>query len=189
VPVSVAARVSELADNVVLLSESFAAWHLLVHAEEREPYERAIERYAAFFVPTSAAHFQVVVVTIYQLTDQRTDTLSIPRVLEAARSVYPSVAGEVTSLLAPSREVFERIASIRLKVYSHRDHNVGPELVFREASLTPDLIGSCVSLLQHAVDALAAHCVPGSSAGSVWSRATHAADRTREQLRAILAAL
>lgn len=186
---TIASSVSELADAIVLLSENYAAWHLLVHPEERAPYAAAIGRYAAFLEPTTAAHFQAAVVTIYQLTDKRSDVLSVPYVLEASRPLYPAVVKQVESHLAPSRQIFERIASIRLKVYAHRDRNIGPEMIFREANLTPELIGSCVALLQDAIDILAAHCVPGSIVGSVLTRATQAADRTEADLRTMLAAL
>ncbi len=186
---SLASWVSELADGVVSLSESYAAWHFLAHPEERAPYAPAIERYAAFFLPTTVAHFQFVAVSIYQLTDQRSDTLSIPQVLKEAQSVYPDLVREIEARLAPSLQIFERLASIRLKVYGHRDKNIGPEMVFRAANLSPELIGSCVSLLQDAIDALAARCIPGGTSGSVVTRATHAADLTRANLRTVLAAL
>jgi hypothetical protein len=186
---SLATWVSELADDVVSLSESYAAWHFLAHPEERAPYAAAIDRYSAFLVPTTIAHFQFVAVSIFQLTDKRADALSIPQVLNEARTLWPAIVRDVETRLAPSRQIFERIASIRLKVYAHRDKNVGPEMIFREANLSPELIGSCVSLLEEAVDALAAQCIPGSVLGSVVERAFHAAELTRADLRRMLAAL
>jgi hypothetical protein len=189
VPASISSLVTELADDVVLLSESYATWHLLAHPEKRAPHAAVLDRYAAFFGPTTLAHFQVVVVTTYQLTDRRSDTASVPQVLDLAKGVYSKVVADVDALLAPSRQVFDRLAAIRLKVYAHRDRNVGPEMVFREANLTPELIGSSVGLLQHAIDALAACCVPGCVCRSVFNRATHAADRAEAELRAILVAL
>jgi len=189
VPASLESLVSELSDDVVLLSQSYAAWLQLVHPEQRAPYAEVLERFSSFFEPTALAHFLSVVVTTYQLTDERSDVVSVWRVLERAQNSYPEVAREVGAMLAPSRQIFERIASIRLKVYAHRDGRVGPEMIFREANLTPELIGSCMSLLQFAVDALAVRCVPGCVAGAVVTRATHAADRTRGELRTMLAAL
>ena len=64
---SVASLVSELSDDVVLLSQRYAAWCLLMHPEERAPYAAVIERYGAFLEPTAVAHFQLVAVTTCQL--------------------------------------------------------------------------------------------------------------------------
>lgn len=186
---SLATWVSELADEVVSLSESYAAWHLLAHPEERKPYAAVIDRYSSFLVPTMNAHFQFVAVSMYQLTDKRTDVLSIPLVLNEARALWPGVVRGVEMSLEPSQQIFERIASIRHKVCAHREKNVGAEMIFREANLSPVLIGSCVSLLEEAVDALAAQCIPGSVSGSVVGRASHAAESTRANLRRMLAAL
>jgi hypothetical protein len=184
-----ASSVSELADDVVSLSENFAAWHLLAHPEERAKYAKAISRYSAFFSPTTVAHFQCVAVSIYQLTDPRADTLSVRQVLDETRTLCPAVVAEIEERLSPSFQIFDRISSIRHKVYAHRDKNAAPEMVFRVANLTPELIGSCVSLLVDAVDSLAAQFVPGCVAGSVMTRATRAADLTTRDLRLILAAL
>lgn len=186
---SIASLVSELSDDVVRLSQSYAAWYFLIHPEERAPYGTVIERYGEFFESTAVAHFLVVVVTTYQLTDKRSNVLSIPRVLDAAQSVYPTTVEEISARLLPSREIFERIASLRHKVYAHRDGSIGQEMIFREVELTPELIGSCVGLLQQVVDTLSACCVPGSKAGSVLLRATHASDRTQANLQTMLTAL
>ena len=121
--------------------------------------------------------------------DVRPDVISIPRVLDAAQSVYPASVKEVKALLVPSNQIFERIALIRHKVYVHRDRSIGPEMIFREVSLTPELIGHCVELLQRVVDTLSACCVPGSTTGSVLLRATHASNRTRANLQTMLTAL
>ena len=186
---SLQSRIAELDDDVTSLSEHYAAWHLLAHPEERAQYSEAIARNEAFFQSTAHAHFICVAVSTYRLMDIRSDSNSVPNVLSEIEPLYPAFVAGIRGRLKPSVDVFDRIASIRHKVYAHRDKALGPDVIFRVAKLTPELIGHCVALLEEAVDALSAQCLPSQHEGAVIVRSSAAADEIRDSLREILAAL
>ena len=187
--ISLPSRVSELEDDVTALSEHYAAWHVLVHPEVRAQFSAVLEREKSFFLPTAEAHFTCLCVSIYRLTDKRPDANSLPNILNDIRSLYPTLIDNIEMRLKPSNPVFDRISSIRNKVYAHRDNVTGPEMIFRVANLSFELISSCVSLLQDTIDTIAARCIAGRKEGDLIVRATGAADEIRRDLQRILAAL
>jgi hypothetical protein len=182
-------QISELTSRVCEVSASYGVWHLLVHPEARAPYEKMLVEHSEFFMLTAASHFQSVAVGVYQLTDRRDDSLSVCSLCRDIAAFRPDLTREVQRSLLPSTELFERLACLRHKVYAHRDASTSPEMIFLEVSLTPEQIGSCVSLLQDALETLSRAISPAPPFGSVVLESTKAADRARDALMRLLRVL
>ena len=137
----------DIASTVVELSRHYAIWHEIV--KPNIPGRTAVvQQYEDLFASTALAHFSAFCILTYQIYDKRKDVISICRLLDSLRTSDPQMTDAVEKEITANWAVITRIFAIRGNVYAHRARLITAEEVFLRANLTPDLMGSIVSLAQ-----------------------------------------
>lgn len=142
--------VQELIEQVVELTRSYAIWWELVNVENFKKREPLIMNHEDFFAATALAHFQSITIIVYQLFDKRPNTKSFPNLIKGFRN-----ADELAEMIKSHWPILVKVFDIRGNVYAHRNDSLHPEAVFARAKLSPEVIGSIVSLAQDIVGLLA----------------------------------
>jgi hypothetical protein len=182
-------KIIELAHVVAELRQHYALWWELANPEVRTKFKTQFDGNRDFFDPTARAHFQSVVVTTYMLLDSRDDVVSLRALMDELRTSHSGLIGHVEALLFPHRDVFARLASLRSKVFAHRDATYGPDTIFALASLSPEGIGACIDTLCAVMNDLYRAVVPGAEPLEFYDEADHRANTAREDCRRVLGAL
>ena len=181
--------VGELSDICGDLCVHFALWQELRLPENVEKYSAAILDHREFFDTTADSHLMSTVVLMHVLTDTRDDSLSVPNLLDSIRNYRPGVVTEIEERMNPHGQIFEHVRTIRSKVYAHRDRNIGPDMVFSAAPITPNSLGACVDTLASSVSdlsfALGFSVHPWSVDNGIDGRVRIARDQLRQMLLAL----
>jgi hypothetical protein len=130
-------HVSEVADRAVDLARHHAIWWKLVSHDTHTEFECQLANHKDFLEATADAHFQASLSAIYQLLDERSDSISLVRLLTRLEPTCPALIADIRRRMAPHDLIFSALESDRSRVYAHRHASYGPELVFRDAAIAP----------------------------------------------------
>lgn len=186
---TLAATVTEIAHTVAELRQHYVLWWELANPENRAKWKAAFSGNCDFFDPTARAHFQAVIVTSYQLLDDRSGVVSLRAILAQIEPYHAALVTQSRALISPHQGVFDRMDSIRHKVFAHRDRIFGPETIFELAGLTPEGIGACVDTLCRVTNDLYVSLIPEREQLEFYDEADHRANCAADDCRRILAAL
>jgi hypothetical protein len=184
-----AVTVDELAEAVADLSRHVAIWRFLIDPENHQRFDREFKNHHDFFEATYEAHFQAIIINIYQLMDDRDDVVSMRAFLNRIRSSHALLVAHVEDLLRGHQESFDRLATIRHKVFAHRDAKASPGLIFATSVVTPNSIDACTDTLRAAVNELHNAFLPGESPFKCYDEADNRARFAVSDLKRVLEAL
>jgi hypothetical protein len=176
---------SELIGEIYSLSVNYALWLQLVYPDNQAHFSSAMSKGKVFFEAIAESLFQAIAVSMYLLLDERDDCISIYQLIKSLRNSHPALANKVSEMLRPDEEIFDRMRTLRHKVYGHRDGKACPETIFRALSLTPELIGRCVSLLEEIMDTIGTSLLI-TKEGEVIIEAERCSDSAQEGLIQLL---
>ncbi len=180
--------VLELIERVIELARSYAIWWELVNVENRAQRERDIQAHEDFFGATAHAHFQAIVVVLYQLFDRNRTTKSIPNLLRRFEATDPGAVAKIKQDVAPHWLILKKVFDIRGNVYAHRNGSLSPEDVFARANLSANALGALVSVAEDAVATLGA-LASIDSREELIAEFERRADFARGDLRLVFVAL
>lgn len=173
----------ELIEQSIELVRSHAIWYALVQPDNRSNYEAVIRKYEDFFEATANAHFQTVIIIVYQLFDKRPSTKSFRNVINRLESDDPSLAQRLRGMLKANLGLLKRLFELRLNVYAHRNAKLCPKDIFARVRVSPGVMTTVLALVEQMASLLAEKVGIDSATNisiDLLQRADHArADFTR----------
>jgi AbiU2 len=146
---------AEAIERVVELTCCYETWRQLTNRENELIYKPVIEQYDEFFSTVIHSLLQSVSVISYQLFERRDDTVSIISLLKTLTGSHASLVSCIKADIDLHKPLLVKVFALRNKVYAHRSNAASPKEVFQSVVITPNELGSIVSLAQKCVVALA----------------------------------
>jgi len=181
--------VEELTEVCDRLRTHFALWRELRSTDCCNKYQTELEDNCELFESIAEAHLAATILAVCQLMEESDDVLSFPNLLSTLRGTHSGIVAAIETRMFPHREIFLHIHRIRSKVYAHRDSDLGPEMVFAAAPITPDSLGACVDVLQWTASELCFATQLSTHPGTVYDTIDASAAAAVGQLHGVLEAL
>ena len=130
-----------IASRLNFAKTHYEIWEALQEVRLSDEELQVMNAYSDFFSLTIEAHFKCFISEFYRLLENRSDTVNIPMVIKALEKNSSSHNHIVLSeLFEGLQETWSKFATIRHKSVAHYDARVSQQMIFRDASLSPEEI-------------------------------------------------
>jgi len=132
--------IKELRDAIMFAGLNYDIYW--VYKGSRPTYVKTMNRYVSFFTTSLQAHFAALVITLYRLYEERTDTFNIPFLLAKLRKQDELSHETLDSLnriyTDKAKPLWEKISILRNKAFAHRCSAHTVLEVFKKADIALD---------------------------------------------------
>jgi AbiU2 len=178
--------ITELYHTIMMAGLNHEVWWTYKEKDSRKKYVDTMNHYTMFFQTSIHAHFVAMLIALYRLYENRTDTVNIPELvnlLEKNASIPKAALHEIRQLCQESRNLWKKVSILRNAVFAHRSKKSSIFEVFQKTGVTNKELKDLITATKTLINKISYEYDHSSFAFNLDGRASEDINRLLDDLK------